>query len=78
MPLANTQLHIIDEKYVDIAVFLTEFGHCGVVAVSDSLDDFIGKFFTRYVENPRRRVLLKNKMCDRVQDVYKRQITLIA
>ena len=33
------------------------------------LDDFICKFFTRYVENPRRRVLLKNKMCDRMHQM---------
>ena len=41
--LADDELDIVDEKYVDVAVFFPEFGHTGVVAVTDGINQFIGK-----------------------------------
>ncbi len=62
--LSYNKLNIINEKDIDITVFLAEFTHCGVISISDGLDQLIGKFFTCNIENLLLSSIFKNKMGD--------------
>ena len=41
--LADQELNIINQKHVDIPVLVAEFGHSGIAAVPDGIDQLICK-----------------------------------
>ena len=63
------KLNIVNKKYINISVLLAELGHSRIVAVTDGVDQFICKVFTRDIEDLGFRVILKNKMGNRVHKV---------
>ena len=46
---SDNKLDIVDQKNVVIAVFFTKFRRGNIILVSDRVDQFVGKFFGRYV-----------------------------
>ena len=67
--LSYNKLDIVDQQHVDIPVFFTELGHGRIVAVSDGLDQFVGKLLTGGVHNPAGGVFLQNKVGDGVHQM---------
>lgn len=49
--LTDDELHVVDEQYVDVAVFLTEAGHTGGIAHSQGFDQLVGEVLTGDVEH---------------------------
>lgn len=62
--LPYNELNVVYKKDVYIPVFFTEFGHCGIISVSDGLDQFVGKFLTCHIENFAVLVMLDDIMSD--------------
>ena len=67
--LSYNKLDIIDKKYIDISVFFAEFGHSGVISVTDRLDQLICKFFAGNIQNLTVFIMLNNVMSDGMHKV---------
>ena len=62
--LSYNKLNIINEKDINVTVFLAEFTHGGVISITDGLDQLIGKFFTCNIENLTVIIIFNNKVGD--------------
>ena len=63
------ELYVVNKEYIDIPVFLPEFGHTGIISVTDGIDQLVGKYFRCYVENFFGSVSLQDIMCYRMHKV---------
>ena len=60
------KLNIIDEQDVNRAVFLAESFR---ISFDDGINKFVGKFFTRYVENAHIGIIADDLVADGVHEV---------
>ena len=66
------KLNIVDQKNVIIAIFLAECGHCQFISVLTyfkSIDQFIRKSFTCYIQYFFGGIMFQNVMCHGVHQM---------